>query len=179
MKKSYIYGLGIVTLLVFPIPALLALYFFLDLDPLSLLDFKAVFTPISLFGITWGLVAAAIVLRLGEHPKLNEEFQEQNHAIRAMNLNVFDKLFLSFCAGFGEEILFRLGIQHYLGVLITSILFIAIHGYFKFKKSALFVFALFLLLFILSLGYLLPYFGIWFCIWAHFTYDFVLFLKAK
>ena len=46
-----------------------------------------------------------------------------------MKITRTDALFISFCAGFGEEILFRTGMQHYLGILITSIFFVAIHGY--------------------------------------------------
>jgi hypothetical protein len=94
-----------------------------------------------------------------------------------MNLNLVDKIFLSFCAGFGEEILFRVGVQHWLGIWITSILFIAIHGYLNPKKWRLSLYGILLLPFILSLGSWLSPMGIWFCIAAHFSYDLMLFIS--
>lgn len=112
--------------------------------------------------------------RIFEH-----EMQKQEKLILSLNLNTFDKFFLSFCAGFGEEILFRCGIQHWLGIWITSILFIAIHGYFNPKKWRLSLYGLLILPFILSLGYWLEPMGIWFCIAAHFGYDLMLFLSMN
>lgn len=95
--------------------------------------------------------------------------------IRNLKLNFFDCLFMSFCAGFGEEILFRSGIQDYLGPIITSIIFVAIHGYLNPFNWRISIYGMIVLPFILILAYGLGEFGLWFCIAAHFAYDFILF----
>ena len=94
--------------------------------------------------------------------------------IRSMNLTYLDALFISFCAGFGEEILFRVGIQQYLGVVITSVFFVAIHGYLNPFNWRFSMYGLIVLPFILLLSYGYGYFGLWFAISAHFSYDAVL-----
>lgn len=36
---------------------------------------------------------------------------------------------VSVCAGVGEELFFRGAIQHWLGTLLTAVVFVALHGY--------------------------------------------------
>lgn len=105
--------------------------------------------------------------------------KQQRNMILSLKLNFWDKVFLSFCAGFGEEILFRAGMQHWCGIWITSVIFIAIHGYLNPKKPKLAMYGLFLIPFIVSLGFALIPLGIWFCIAAHMSYDLILFLMIK
>ena len=96
--------------------------------------------------------------------------------VRSMNLSILDCVLISICAGVGEELLFRSGVQFYLGPVLTSVIFVAIHGYlnpFNWKMS---MYGLIVLPFILLLSYALEEFGIWFCIGAHFSYDLVLLL---
>ena len=96
--------------------------------------------------------------------------------VRSMKLNYWDAIFLSICAGVGEELLFRVGVQHYIGPFWTSILFVAVHGYlnpFNWKMS-LYGLVVLPLSFVLSYG--LIEFGLWFSISAHFAYDLILFL---
>ncbi len=91
-------------------------------------------------------------------------------------LKPMDAIFISFAAAFGEEILFRSGIQNYLGVIATSILFVDIHGYFSFKNPKISLYGLLVLPFILILGFGFVFYGLWFSIAAHFSYDLTLFL---
>lgn len=95
--------------------------------------------------------------------------------VRNLKLNIVDCIFISFCAGFGEEILFRIGIQDYLGPIITSIIFVAIHGYLNPFNWRMSIYGIIVLPFIFILAYGLAEFGLWFCISAHFAYDFILF----
>jgi len=176
MDKRLIYILGITTLLVFPIPALWALWYFEGTNPWTVLDFGSLLHPYTLLGLEWGFFYAAVSMISFESSLFAGEMQKQEKFMSSLKLNIADKFFLSFCAGFGEEILFRAGMQHWLGVLITSILFIAIHGYFNFKNPSMSVYGFLILPFILSLGFWLPAMGIWFCIAAHFGYDLILFL---
>ncbi len=94
-----------------------------------------------------------------------------------MNLSVFDAIFLSLCAGIGEELLFRGGMQFYLGPCLTSIIFVALHGYlnpFNWKQS-LYGIVVLPLSFILGYGY--EWYGLWFSIAVHFSYDLILFIS--
>jgi membrane protease YdiL (CAAX protease family) len=93
-----------------------------------------------------------------------------------MNLNVGDAIFLSFCAGFGEELLFRSGVQYYLGIVLTSVIFVAIHGYLNPKNWRYSMYGLIVMPFILLLSMGFETFGLWFAISAHFAYDAVLFI---
>lgn len=176
MTKKRIYILGIITLAVFPLPAIWALWFFKDLSPWEVIDLSSFLKWPTLLGLAWGILFALISIKFLHNKWFDQELQKQEQLISSMNLNVFDKVFLSFCAGFGEEILFRSGIQTWGGIWITSIAFIAIHGYLNPKKPRLSLYGLLLMPFILSLGYALEPLGIWFCIAAHFSYDLVLFL---
>ena len=174
--KSRIHFLGLITLLVFPIPAIWALWYFDDVKPWKILDFNNLINPKTLLGLSWGMIYAVFSMSIFQLKIFGNELDRQEKLIQSMNLNLTDKIFLSFCAGFGEEILFRVGVQHWLGIWITSILFIAIHGYLNPKKWRLSLYGILLLPFILSLGFWLAPMGIWFCIAAHFSYDLVLFI---
>ena len=98
-----------------------------------------------------------------------------NKLVKNMKLSVADGLFLSACAGIGEEFLFRQGIQSFTGVLLTSVFFVALHGYLNPFNLRFSVYGLIVLPFIILISYGLEPFGIWFCIAAHFTYDAILF----
>jgi len=182
VQKLKIHLLGWLTLIVFPIPAFLILYYF---EGWSFSDFIQLesFTTISVsYGIEVGIIYAFIALAFLQAPVFQELPTKQADLIRGMNLNFFDILFLSICAGVGEELLFRVGMQHYFGPFFTSIIFVAIHGYLNpmsWRKS-LYGFVVLPLAFILGYGY--EEFGLWFSISAHFSYDLLVlyfFIKEK
>ncbi len=175
--KTRIYLLGLITLLVFPIPAIWALWYFEEINPLEILDLNQLINPKTLLGLSWGMIYAVFSMSVFQLNIFGNELDRQEKLIQSMNLNLVDKIFLSLCAGFGEEILFRVGVQHWLGIWITSILFISIHGYLNPKKWRLSLYGILLLPFILSLGSWLSPMGIWFCIAAHFSYDLMLFIS--
>lgn len=177
MPKSRVYLLGWITLLIFPLPALAALWYFNGINPWEVLAFDQLFRPINLLGLSFGMTYAVACLYLFQLPLFEHEFDKQERLIASMKLRWFDKIFLSFCAGFGEEILFRAGVQHGLGIWITSILFVAIHGYLNPKNWKLSLYGIALLPFILCLGYAYNTLGLWFCIAAHFSYDLLLFFS--
>lgn len=175
MKRG-IYILGIITLLVFPIPAFLLLYFlegitFIDFFELESFTFFNIIIG-SLIGICYALIANKI-LKL---PIFKTVPLKVDELVRSLNLTLFDAFFLSICAGVGEELLFRAGIQHYLGLSLTSILFVAVHGYLNPMnwKQSLYGLVVLPLAFILGICYV--EFGLWFAIAIHTSYDLVLFI---
>lgn len=179
MPKSRVYLLGFITLLIFPLPALAALWYFVGKNPWEIMEFDQLLQPIQLIGLSFGMTYAVVCLYLFQLPVFENELDKQERLIASMNLKLIDKIFLSFCAGFGEEILFRAGVQHGLGIWVTSILFVAIHGYLNPKNWRLSLYGLALLPFIVCLGYAYNTFGLWFCIAAHFSYDLMIFLSIQ
>lgn len=176
-KTSFLV-LGLVTLLVFPLPALWALEYFEDIHFLEVLELDNIFSPLTLIGLELGVIYAFIVISVGQLPAFETLSKQQRILIEQLNLNWGDIIFISFCAGFGEEILFRAGIQHWLGPWITSVLFIAVHGYFNplsLKKS---LHGFLILPFIILLAFAYEKFGLWFVVAAHFSYDLVLFSQV-
>lgn len=175
MTKARLYLFGLVTLLLFPLPIVVWKLGFTEVSINDLFEFDN-FNPYPiLLGYIIGALYAYFALifmkmDFGAEMPVNIE-----RLIRKMKLNVVDCLFISFCAGFGEEILFRAGIQDFLGPIITSIIFVAIHGYLNPFNWRISIYGLIVLPFILLLAYGLEEFGLWFCISAHFAYDFILF----
>jgi membrane protease YdiL (CAAX protease family) len=166
---------GWITLLVFPIPAFVFRHYY---EQLSFLDFiqieKLELLPIGL-GLEFGFVYAFICYLIMKAPFFDRVPTKIDSIIAQMNLKVRDGIFLSICAGVGEELLFRSGVQTYFGWQITSVLFVALHGYLNPWNWRFSVYGLLVLpfIFLISLGFYK--FGLWFAIAAHFSYDAVLF----
>lgn len=167
--------MGWITLLVFPIPAFLTLHFFEDKTFTAFLELDSFELSFFFIGLGIGIIyafLANLILRFKVFDTIPLKVDE---LVRSMNLTFWDALFLSICAGIGEELLFRGGFQFYLGPVITSILFVAMHGYlnpFNWKQSLYGIIVL-PLSFILGFGY--ESYGLWFSIAVHSAYDFVLF----
>lgn len=179
MSKRKIYLMGWITLLLFPIPAFIVLHFFENksfTDFLELNSFRLLYVFIGCgVGFTYAYLAN-LVLQL---PIFKTVPLRVDELVKSMNLSFTDALFLSLCAGIGEELLFRGGVQFYLGPVITSILFVVMHGYLNPLnwRQSLYGIVVLPLSFILGYGY--EWYGLWFVIAVHSTYDFVLFLSMK
>lgn len=166
------------TLLLFSGLGVFLLWFFNDADILSIFEWNHFFNPINLIGLEFGLLYGFLVIIISQAPLFDDLSNQQSYIIKSMKLNWREMTFASFCAGFGEEILFRAGIQTWLGPIITSILFIAVHGYIhplSWRKSML---SVLLFPFIILIAYAYYSFGLWFCIAAHFAYDLIMFIAT-
>ena len=166
---------GWVTLIVFPIPAFLFRYYYDDISFTNFVQIENIkLIPIG-YGLEFGFVYAILCFLLMRSPFFDSVPTKIDQLIGQMNLKVWHGIFLSFCAGVGEELLFRAGIQEYIGWIFTSILFVAMHGYLNPWNWRFSMYGLLVLPFIfcISVGYI--YFGLWFSIAAHFAYDAVLF----
>jgi membrane protease YdiL (CAAX protease family) len=176
LTKNKIRLLGLVTLFIFPLPAYLWWHFY---EKQSLSDFLQLdkFSMNSIIsGTLIGILFAFIIDKVTNTAFFQKIPLKVEKMIREMNLSYLDALFLSICAGIGEELLFRSGIQPYLGVTITSIFFVAIHGYFSIKQPTVSFYGLLVLPFILVIGYGFVLWGLWFSIFAHLFYDLTLFI---
>lgn len=96
-----------------------------------------------------------------------------------LRLKMRDVWFISLCAGVGEEILFRGAIQHWLGIWITSVIFIAIHGYLNPMSWRISSYGVLMTAMIALLGWQSDYFGILTSISAHMMIDVLLLSKLS
>ena len=94
--------------------------------------------------------------------------------IHSLKLNNWEIIFLSFCAGVGEEFLFRGVIQPYWGIWITAIFFVAIHGYLDPRDKKMMTYGLTMTVIIGLLGYMKIYLGLIAPMAAHMFIDVVL-----
>jgi len=129
--------------------------------------------------ISTGILFGILVIWITELPYFNESLSKYRNLLFNLKITIFDAFFLSFCAGFGEEVFFRGAIQPLAGIWATSIFFVAIHGYFSFKNKALNIFAICLTLFIALLGWAAQEFTLWHAIAGHFSYDLVLLMYHR
>lgn len=102
---------------------------------------------------------------------------EKKYSIIIANLKLkhWHIIFISLCAGFGEELLFRGAIQPLIGLWITAIVFVAIHGYLDPRDWKMTIYGIYMTLAIAALGYYTDYVGIIGASLAHAGIDYVLF----
>jgi uncharacterized protein len=169
--RSTIMKLSLATLIGMPLIAVI-IDFFSDTVhlPSTLMGVEPLWKQL-VVGISLGISSAAVA-----HVVLSLPFMR---AINTKYVNMFSQfklgwneiLFVSFCAGVGEEILFRGAIQPLIGIILTSIFFVAIHGYLNPKEWRISVYGFTLTLVICALGYASKNIGILSAIIAHFMID--------
>ena len=128
-------------------------------------------------GTGYGLIAAFVGLGLIRMPFMEPVEAKYRTLIGSIRIGWPDIIFLSICAGVGEEILFRGGIQPHLGLWPTSILFVALHGYLNPMDWRISVYGVFMTIAIAIVGKLYIHVGAWSAFAAHTLIDVVL-LKA-
>ena len=173
--------MGLITLIVFPVIGFFLLWFFEDYTIKGLigtLELDRVVEVITLIGIELGLLYGFFVVFVSQAPVFEKFASPQMKMLKRLNLNWMDALFISFCAGFGEEILFRVCLQTWFGPWVTTFVFIAIHGYFSIKIIQKNILGILLFPFILLISFGYEEFGFWFSVSAHFAYDFLMFMMV-
>jgi len=174
--------MGLVTLLIFPLLAwglTLILSNFIKISPIHLLKVNtSVFFMISLF-LSVGILFGLFVIWLTELNYFEKSMSKYKDLLSHYKLTTFYVIFLSICAGVGEEIFFRGFLQPLIGVWLTAIFFVLIHGYFSIKNQRINLFAILLTLFIVIIGYGAQNYSIWVAIAAHFSYDLILLFYYK
>lgn len=136
-----------------------------------------------LLDIVFGLIGGSILAGIGwlilQLPMLKTVGDFFKIIFNQLTLTTPDILFYSFCAGVGEEILFRGAIQPFLGIWVTAILFVLLHGYISLKDKPKSLYGLYLILVAASFGYAYEYGSIYMAMSAHFMYDLVMFSYLK
>ncbi|MEM9052556.1 MAG: CPBP family intramembrane glutamic endopeptidase [Bacteroidota bacterium] len=167
--------LGLVTLIGFPIVGFFILYFFEENPALTMIRSQnSILLQLAIgggIGTLIGFGGKWIISR----PFLSEVSLKYGRLIQNFRISSFGIWFISFCAGFGEELLFRGAIQPLLGIWITAVVFVAIHGYLDPRDLKISLYGIFMTLAIAGLGYLTEQMGIWTAASAHMMIDVVLF----
>lgn len=128
-----------------------------------------------LAGLTGGAAAgslARIMMRLSAFRNISREYSIIQ-LIRQADLRRRDIVSISFSAGITEEWLFRAALQPVLGLWLSSLIFVGLHGYFKFKNPAQIFFGAFMMTLSLFLGLLFMHAGLIAAMLAHAVYDII------
>ena len=154
LKKTILLRLALATLIGMPLVAIIVDRFS---DTVNL---QLAITGDSNYGgqLFWGL-AAGIAIAIGAHlliasPLLNQVNMTYARMLGRFRLSFSEVLLISLCAGVGEEMLFRGAVQPFLGIPVTSILFVAIHGYLNPRDWRLSIYGIFMTAGIAWLGFL-------------------------
>jgi len=123
-----------------------------------------------------GVLAAAAVWFIMSRPPVSGVLDDFYivKMISRTRLTFFDRLQISLLAGAGEELLFRGAIQPLLGIWITSVIFVGLHGYFKFKSPGHIILGVMMFGLSAGLGYLFEQAGLFAAMSAHAVYDMIL-----
>lgn len=175
MSKNTIL-LGCFTLFFFGIGGILIIELLQD-QRISFIIGKGFSFPYQLtIGVLTGLVAAGIALFIISRKFFQKERAFYYSLISKLDLNLAGIIFLSLCAGIGEELFFRAGIQPFLGIWWTAVFFVLLHGYLNPKNVRISIYGLVMVGIIGGFGYLFNYIGIFSAIAAHAVFDMVLFV---
>ncbi|NNC85260.1 MAG: CPBP family intramembrane metalloprotease [Bacteroidia bacterium] len=158
----------------------LALIIFFQEQSLSALFLEPMHWGLQLLiGTVVGYISAILALKVIHLPWLQETNQFYTNLVQQFELSTTKIIFISLCAGVGEEILFRGAIQHWLGVVITAIIFVAIHGYINPADWRISIYGIFMTLVMILIGYMTVHLGLISSIAAHFMIDLVLLFKLS
>ena len=170
--------LGLVTLIIFPLISW-PVWYFADMDIAAVFSVKtSALYSIPTF-LSAGILFGLLMIWLTEQPYFEQALSKFKNLLSNFKLNWFHVIFLSVCAGVGEEIFFRGALQPLLGIVPTAVFFVAIHGYYSMKEPKVNIFALFLTLFIVFLGWGAKTYSLYHAIAGHFSYDLVLLAYYK
>jgi hypothetical protein len=134
-----------------------------------------------LSGLFFGSLASLFSILLVYNTRLKSVRSFFQNLIHEINPSFANILFYSACAGVGEEVLFRAGIQPlpWVGIWPAAIFFVLLHGYLNPYNLSLTVYGIFLIVICSGFGYLFKFFGLASSITAHFVYDVSMFSMLK
>ncbi|MEX2512255.1 MAG: CPBP family intramembrane glutamic endopeptidase [Cyclobacteriaceae bacterium] len=166
--------LGLLTLLGFGFSGLVLVYFFQESTVLELFTKGWTWGWQIFWGLISGIIASVIAIWIIKRPFFENR---RNYYHRMINQWEWDQgkiIFVSLCAGIGEELFFRAGLQPLLGLWTTAVLFVVLHGYLHLFDWRISVYGLAMVLIIAFFGFLFQKVGLFSVITAHATFDWIL-----
>jgi len=154
LKKTILMRLALATLIGMPLIAIVADHFSETVNLQLALTGDGKFLEQLAAGAFAGLCIAVGAHYLIASPLLHAVNNSYARMLGRFRLSLSEIVLISLCAGVGEEMLFRGAVQPFLGIPITSVLFVAIHGYLNPRDWRLSVYGVFMTVGIALLGYL-------------------------
>ena len=178
LTDQTIFYMGVATLYGFSLLAFAIISFFAKDQTFYDLVFRGSPLYWQLFhGLVFGLCSFAIINSFIKSGLLDDLTGIVNEFARKMNW--VQIVFISFAAGFGEELLFRVAIQYFIGIWPTAILFVFIHGYLSLSDWRIFAYGVVMTVLSAGFGYLYLNYGIGASMTAHFLIDLLILGSLK
>ena len=170
-RKHLILRLALATIIGMPLIALAIDHFSEQVNVAFALIGDGNYALQIIYGVLAGLLIAIPGYWITSRPWMGQVHHQYVRLIQQFDLNTSDVIFISCCAGVGEEVLFRGAIQPFMGIIITAILFVAIHGYLNPRNWRISIYGVFMTAGIVLLGYLAETMGLLVAIVAHTIID--------
>jgi len=179
--KTRIILMGLLTLVGFPLLALLGFYVFDDglQSFLNILKTRSSYPTEILSGLLFGSTAGLSAWTVVQSRFMKNVKNQYAPIVADLDLNIGIIVFLSFCAGVGEEYFFRGFVQPYWGIWITALFFVGIHGYLNPKNWRLTIYGVLMTVLIAFAGWMSSYFGLVSAMIYHCMIDVVLFYNLS
>ncbi len=183
MSSERLLVMSVISVVVYLVLALLIFHYFHETSISDAFERGYSVSFQLVIGILSGIAASAMIGFLSSRPPVSEVLHDFYivELLSKMKMTTFDRFQLSLFAGTGEELLFRGAIQPLLGNSITSLIFIGIHGYFKFKSLGHILFGGMMVGLSFVFGLLFEHAGLIAAMSAHATYDVIMlhFVKER
>jgi len=177
--KKIIMQLALLTLVGMPVIAIIIDRFSETVDLRQTLLGGAPFWQQVAIGIALGGVSGIIAQKIIELPFMNKVNSQYASLLGHFNLNWNEIIFIAMCAGVGEELLFRGALQPLMGIILTALVFVAIHGYLNPRNWRVSVYGIAMTGVIIAIGYSALYFGLISAMIAHMVIDIYLLHKLQ
>ncbi len=174
-----VWALGGLTLLVFGIGGALLINLVQGRDLHAVVLGPWHWTEQAALGTGAGLVIGFAARALVRTPWMREVDERFARRIGARVCTATDAVFLSVCAGVGEELFFRGALQHWLGIVSTAVLFVAIHGYLDPRERRMLAYGGLLTVGMVGIGAVAEHTGLLAAMIAHTVIDLVLFDQLR
>lgn len=179
VNKKIILQLALATIVGMPLAAIVIDRISDDVDlATSIIGVQAWWLQVA-WGLAAGLVAAFVAQLIINSSLLKNVNQKYSRMLGRFDLTMSEIIFISVCAGVGEEMLFRGAIQPLMGILLTSVFFVAIHGYLNPKDWKLSIYGLYMTIVIAGVGFLAQESGLISAMIAHTVIDIYLLYKMQ
>ncbi len=172
-REGMVKMLGWLTLLVFGGAGILLIYF-QKRHLLQVLIGEGDILLQVIMGVFAGLFIGVAAWAIIQFPFMRPIRLRYSNMIGPLMSRRSDRLFVSLCAGVGEELFFRGALQYWFGIVITAVLFVAIHGYLDPRSWRISVYGVSMTFGMLLLGWMAQRFGLLAPIIAHTLIDVVL-----
>ena len=130
-----------------------------------------------LIGVASGLIIAYAGWALIARPFMEPVLMKYAALIGPLMPGTLVRLIVSICAGVGEELFFRGAIQFWLGIPLTAVIFVALHGYLDPRSWRLSLYGIFLTIAMMGIGWQARTYGLLAPMIAHTVIDVVLLAK--